>query len=289
MNHAPRLICTYFTLAGNIHPFDNNTVSPVSLSERARAAAAAGYVGFGFNVQDINHLLESLGTGQVNATLDDCGLIHREVEVLLDWFIDGPRRRASDRQRRHMLTAAEAIGARHIKVGGDLTGATWPLDRIVEAFAELCDQAAEAGTAVTIELFPTSNLADLQTGRAVVEGAGRDNGGLLLDSWHMVRGNITMNGIAELLPGVINHVELNDGTLLPQAGYLADTIDNRLCPGEGEFPLRAFLDAVHATGYRGLYGIEVLSDAFRNLAVEEAARRSFDATAKLFEQHPETP
>ncbi len=283
MTETPQLICTYFTLAGNIHPFDANTISPAGLPERARAAARAGYAGLGFNIQDITHLLDSLGTTRVNTILDDQGLVHREVEVLLDWFTDGERRQASDRQRRQMLRAAEAIGARHIKVGGDLTGTTWPLDRIIENFARLCDQAGEAGTAVTIELFPSSNLADLQTGRAIVEGAGRDNGGLLLDSWHMVRGHINPAGIAGLPPGIINHVELDDGTLLPTTDYLTDTIDNRMLPGEGEFPLQAFLDAVRATGYRGLYGVEILSDAFRHLSVEDAARRSFEATARFFD------
>lgn len=282
MPHTPELICTYFTLAGNTGPFAADTASPISLERRARAAAAAGYKGLGFNNQDINRLLDTLGAQRVNAILDDNGLVHRELEVLLDWFVDGERRRASDQQRRLLLEAAGAIGARHIKVGGDITGKCWPMEHLVEEFARLCDQAASVGTAITIELFPTSNLADLQTGRAVVEGAGRTNGGLLLDIWHMVRGNIRLDAIAALPGHLINHIELDDGPLLPRADYLADTIDNRTAPGDGEFPCRAFLDAVSATGYGGLYGVEILSDAYRTLSPEAAATASWQATARLF-------
>jgi len=283
MTATPELICTYFTLAGNIAPFDANNASPIDLERRARAAAAAGYKGLGFNSQDIAHLLHTLGSQQINTILDDHGLVHRELEALLDWFVDGERRHASDQQRRLLLEAADAIGARHIKVCGDVTGKPWPMEHLVEEFAKLCDQAANVGTAITIELFPTSNLSDLQTGRAVVEGAGRPNGGLLLDIWHMIRGNIRLEAIAALPGHLINHIELDDGTLLPRADYITDTVEGRTAPGEGEFPCREFLDAVAATGYRGLYGVEILSDAYRTMTPEAAATASWQATAKLFD------
>lgn len=283
MTSMPDLICSYFTLAGNLSPFDANTVSPIAFERRTQAAAAAGYKGFGFNTQDITHLLDTLGVREVNAILDANGLVHRELEVLLNWFVDGERRAASDQQRRQLLRAAEALGARHIKIGGDISGRTWPLEHVIEEFACLCDQAAEVGTAITIELFPTSNLADLQTGRAVVEGAGRSNAGMLLDIWHMVRGHVRLDAIAALPGHLINHIELDDGPLLPRADYLMDTVDNRQAPGDGEFPCQAFLDAVASTGYRGLYGIEILSHAYRHMTPEEAASASWNATARVFE------
>jgi sugar phosphate isomerase/epimerase len=278
----PELTPTFFTLAGDIRPFGPSAVSAHSLRERAAAAARAGYRGFGFGFQDLEHCIDTHGIAGVNSILDDHGLVHREIEVLVDWFVEGPRRQASDGQRQRMLQAAEQLGARHIKVAGDVSGTTWPMDHMTGAFARLCDEARDAGTAVTIELFPTSNLSDLQTGRTLVEGAGRANGGLLLDIWHMVRGHITMDGIAALPEGIVNHVEIDDGTLLPGADYITDTIDNRLAPGEGEFPLADFICAVEATGYRGLYGVEILSDTFRRMPPEEAASRSFRAAAACF-------
>jgi sugar phosphate isomerase/epimerase len=276
------IICTYFTLAGNVGPFDANTASPIALAERAEAAGRAGYTGFGFGVDDIKQLSNTLGYQEINATLDNNGLKHRELEVLVDWFVTDGRRIAADRKRQILLEAAEKIGARHIKVAGDVQGNTYPLEYIIEEFSRLCNQAAAAGSAITIELFPGSNLADLQTGRAVVEGARCSNGGLLLDIWHMVRGNIHMDAIAALPPGIINHIELDDGALLPAASYLDDTINSRLLPGDGEFPLQAFLAAVAATGYDGLYGVEILSKCFRTMPLTQAARDSYQATAALF-------
>lgn len=275
MNAArPGIIATYFTLAGDIGPFDAVTVSQRPLVERARAAAAGGYAGLGFGGQDIAHLLDRHGAAEINLMLDDHGLIHRELEVLLGWFDTGPARAVSDRDRRALLDAAEAIGARHIKVAGDLSGRSWPMEHLITEFARLCDDAAEVGTAITIELFPTSNLCELQAGRAVVEGAGRANGGLLLDIWHMIRGRISMAGIAALPPGIVNHVELDDGPLEPRGDYLRETIDARVAPGEGEFPLADFVAALRAARYDGLYGVELLSDVYRTMPAEAAAIRS---------------
>jgi sugar phosphate isomerase/epimerase len=283
MESRPELIATYFTLAGNVRPLASDNSSPASLAERAEAAGRAGYTGLGFGYQEIVNQLERLGAAEINAILDHNGLVHRELEVLLDWFVDGERRAVSDRQRRDFLQAAAAIGACHIKVAGDMTGTAWPLEHLVEEFGRLCDEAAAVGTAISIELFPSSNLADLQTGRILVEGANRTNGGLLLDIWHMVRGEVSLQAIASLPRGIINHVELDDGALLPAADYLTDTISHRLAPGEGEFPCKAFVEAIAATGYRGLFGVEILSDDYRSLSAMEAAQRSYIATIGLFD------
>lgn len=274
MKARPLFIPTYFTLAGNIGPFDAITISPHSLHDRAYAAAQAGYGGFGFGHQDIAHLLATIGAAEVNAILNDNGLAVREVEVLTDWFASGDRRAASDRQRREMLHAAAAIGARHIKVAGDLTLPYVSRDATIEAFAILCDEAAEVGPAVTIELFPPSSIATLETGRAIVEGAGRSNGGLLLDIWHMVRGGITMEAIAALPPGIVTHVELDDGPLSQQGDFLEETINDRLPPGAGAFPIADFLKALEKCGYNGPFGVEILSHAFRAMTPAEAARQS---------------
>ncbi|MBR9911808.1 MAG: sugar phosphate isomerase/epimerase [Gammaproteobacteria bacterium] len=274
-----KTICSYFTHAGNVNPFAANSASPVDFQRRARACADAGFGGMGFSLDDINQLLARHGAAEVNRILDDLDLQQRELEVLLDWFVDGERRQVSDLKRQQLLLAAELIGAHHIKVCSDITGKPWPMDHLIGEFYQLCQQAAAVDTAITIELFPTSNLADLQSGLAVVQGAGCSNGGLLLDIWHMLRGNISLDAIASLPAGIINHVELDDGPLLPGADYITDTIEHRCAPGEGEFPIAKFMAAIAATGYQGLYGVEILSNEFRSLAVEQAAQRAYRGMA----------
>lgn len=279
----PPIIASYFTLAGDVRPLAGSMVSPIPFAHRAEAAAQGGYQGIGLLQDDIAAILTTTAYAEIAAILRANGLVC-EIEILLDWFADGPARAASDVQRSAILESARALGAVHVKVGGDLSGRDWPLDRVIEAFAGLCDDAREAGTAITIELMPETSIADLATGRAIVAGAGRANGGLLLDIWHMTRGGIPFAEIAALPAGVINHVELDDGQPVQIGSYLEDTIDRRALCGEGGFDLDGFLHAIATTGYAGRYGVEILSPQHRARGVEEAARLSCAAARRALER-----
>jgi len=281
MNKPPKLMATAFTVAGNVAPLAGDTTSPHSLAERAQAAAQAGYVGIGLANDDLDTLIAKHGHAEIKSIIKAAGLEYLEFEVLLDWFADGERRAASDIERNKLLDAAEKLGAYQIKVGGDISGSTWPLERMTESFAELSHQARDAGSKVSIEIFPDSNIRDLPTAIAIAEGADPRYGGLLLDIWHLTRGGIAYADIATIPPEYIMHIELDDAG--PQVGsIMEDTLLRRRLPGEGDFDIPGFLRAVADTGYDGLYGVEILSDEMRAMFPAEAAQRSFDATMAQF-------
>lgn len=286
MNTArPDLVASYFTLAGNIKPLEGVVVSPRSFRERAEAAGRAGFTGFGFEQTDLDNILRSTPLAEVRAILAANGLRVVEIEVLLDWFVDGERRAASDATRARMLECAAELGASHIKVGSDLAGGAWPLPHIAGEFARLCDEAAAAGTRVGIELLPVASLATLEQGMAVVTGAGRANGGLVIDIWHMTRGNIDFAEIAKLPASAITHVELDDGPAVAERGFFEETICCRELCGEGAFDIEGFLQAIAATGYEGTFGIELLSDTHRLRSVDEAAQRAYSTTRGCLDRY----
>lgn len=278
----PDLIASYFTLAGNVAPFDPGAVSPHLFEDRVRAAAGAGYRGFSLESRDLAHTLKRLSLTQVKNILDDHGMVYPVMETLRGWFADGDPRRSSDSERQFLLSAAEHLGVKNLKVAGDRSGREWPLDYVTEEFACLCEDAAEAKVEITIELSPTSNLADLRTGCALVEGAGWANGGLLLDIWSVMRGKIELPEIAGVRQGIVNYAELSDGLLGTTGDYLIATTTQRLLPDEGDYPLRPFLAALEQCGYRGPFGVEMLSDKFRKMPLNIAAAQSFNATHALF-------
>lgn len=280
----PKLLASYFTIAGNVAAMEPNAVSPHSLRERAEAAAAAGYVGMGLLGDDLFALLERHGAAEVRRTIAEAGLTHLEFEVILDWFADGDRRAASDAMRARFMAAVEPLGAYQIKVGGDITGDTWPIEQMIEGFASVCADAAKVGAQIALEIFPASNVPDLETGLAIVKGAGARNGGLLLDTWHMARGGIPYEKVAQVPAEYIKHIELDDAAAEVVGTIMEDTLTRRRLPGEGDLDVPAFLDAIRRTGYTGLYGVEILSDEQRGRAPREAAKLSFDATMRQFER-----
>lgn len=275
------MLASYFTLAGNILPLARSMASPVDLAERASAAASAGYRGIGLHIDDVVQSVDRLGYSGVRNLIADSGLEHLEIEALLDWFADGERRRHSDDARRLMLNAAEWLGAFQLKVVGDLWGGEWPVSKMAQEFAVLCKQAASAGLNVVIEIAPFSNVRDLATATEIVGSAGAANGGLCLDIWHLARGGIPYEAVTAIPAGFIKHVELDDGDAAVVGTLLEDTVRNRRLPGEGSFDVPRFLRCIRATGYSGLYGVEVISDLQRTLRADEAAARTFNAVAAL--------
>lgn len=276
---ARPLLASYFTIAGDVHPFHRDVPSPHDFRARVEAAARAGFRGIGLFHTDLPAVIERHGVDGMRSMLDDNGMDWIEVECLFDWFADGEARAASDRTRRLLLEAAERLGAFQMKVASDFRDNT-PIERMIEPFARLCDDAAAVGTKVSLEMTPFSNTPDLQSVLAIVAGAGRPNGGLMLDLWHVVRGGVSYDDIAALPRGRIFGVELDDAPLAVQGTLIEDTLERRCFCGEGEFDVSGFIAALDAAGFTGPYGIEVLSDTVRRLPLDEAARRAFESTAR---------
>jgi len=116
----------------------------------------------------------------------------------------------------------------------------------------------------------------------MVERADAPNGGLLIDIWHVVRSGSAVGDVARVPARFIKAVELCDAKLAMQGPIGVDTLHHRHLCGEGEFDVPGFIAALDAAGYDGPWGVEILSDAFRTLPLEEAARRSHDTTAAQF-------
>jgi sugar phosphate isomerase/epimerase len=283
MHDRPDLVAAFFTLAGDVDPWRGALISPHDLRERAEAASKAGYVGMGFLSVDLQAAIDRHGIAGVKSILADNGIRYLELEALVRWLVDAEETETANAARRELLELAAKLDIWNIKALGDFTGRPWPLDFMVERFRTICSEtAAYSDAQVTIEIFPTSNIRELMTATAVVDGAGKENGGLLLDIWHMTRGGVPYADFATVPNRWIKAIELNDATA-ELVGEMIDDSSNRRClPGEGEFDVPEFLRQIRATGYTGPYGVEIASEAHRKLPIAEAAQRSFDATMAQF-------
>jgi sugar phosphate isomerase/epimerase len=140
------LLATCWTTAGDAAPLRGDERSPVPLRERIEATAAAGFRGMGVLHQDLAIAERQYGMAGIRSMLKDNGLMHLELELLTNWWTDGGRRQESDRLRRELLSAAEALEARHIKIAPDVSDLQWNHDRWVAEFAALAAEAHLVGT-----------------------------------------------------------------------------------------------------------------------------------------------
>ena len=281
MKHDVELLASYWTIAGTAMPHGDREYSLFDFKDRVEAAARAGFKGLGIWHADLEHILKSRSLKEMKQILDDNGMKYLELEFLRDWFLDGARKKQSDIEKKKLLEASAALGAKHVKVG-DFERRKTPMPRLINAFAELCADAEKYGAAIGFELMPFAMIDTLKDALAMVEGAGAKNGGIILDTWHVAKLGIPYEEVARIPRKYLTSVELNDGTYEAPWSLHEDTINHRRFCGDGEFAVSRFIECVLKTGYTGPFGVEVLSEELRGMPLEEVTRKAFQTTAAQF-------
>jgi sugar phosphate isomerase/epimerase len=279
---ADELLATCWTTAGDAAPSREDWRSPIPLRERVEAAAAAGFTGFGVLAVDLAVAERVYGLTGIRTMLADNGIVHLELEGLPDWWSGGAERARSDELRRFVLTATEALGARHLKVTPDTSGTPWDPDHWAAEFALLAGQAADAGARLGIEFLPWS-IRTVHDALRLVEDAGHPAGGIVVDVWHVERAATPPADLATVPPHRIVGVELNDADRELVGTMFEDTVDRRRYCGEGCFDLAGIITALRAAGWSGPWGVEILSTEHRQLGVRQAAAHAATTTRRLFE------
>jgi sugar phosphate isomerase/epimerase len=141
-----------------------------------------------------------------------------------------------------MFAAAAELGAQRVCVNIDDPDRTRTIDR----FAKLCDLAAPAGLSLDVEFMIWRPVARLEDAVAVVRGAGKRNGGVLVDALHLHRSGGSATDVAALDPALIGSFQLCDarGKAPDPSEIINEARTDRLPPGEGELPLRELIDAL---------------------------------------------
>jgi sugar phosphate isomerase/epimerase len=154
---------------------------------------------------------------------------------------------------------------------------------MADEFAMLCDDFGTIDATVGLEFMPFCKVASLADAMPIVQGANRENGGLIIDIWHVVRSGTTYEEVAAVPATLIKGVELNDAHTNAIGTLMNDSTYHRLACGEGEFKCPSFIDAVKKAGFHQKYwGVEILSDFLRKAPIELRARHAFDTTLAQF-------
>ncbi len=270
MSDRDQLVASYFTLTGA--PVGAPARFP--FEERIAAASAAGFSGVGLLGEAYAEMRASgVDDRQILRLLDGHGVRITEVEFAFGWSSDDPAAVVAENT---LLAMADVFAPHHLTCG-DLRRAADapPLEVTIERFAALCDRAADHGTRVALEFLPWSTIPDLRTAWAIVDGAGRSNGGVLLDAWHYFRGTPDDALLRSLPSSAFVGVQLDD-TDAPVGPAMEDTILRRRLPGAGTFDLVGLVRALDAIGVDVPYSVEVMSTEEQARPVAEAARRAHD-------------
>jgi len=282
MTKPVELLGSFWTLAVGADPLgDQRCLHDFRI--RVEIAAGAGFTGMGFWHADIVEIRKKYSFQAMKHVLDANGIVNIEVEWLLDWYCTDARKAASDETRVLLLEAAEVLRARHIKIA-DFGNDCADVARMTEAFAPLCRQAAERGTNILFEMLPAqfSRVPSLDQVLKITRGSGAVNGGVMLDILHLQRIGIDSDEILRKLKASdLIGAEINDGTLAMPKQFQDSVVNKRLLPGDGEFDIAAFLQAIWSVGYDGPIGVEVLNEYIRKWDLKTAATEAFAKTRRV--------
>jgi len=279
-----RLLATCWTTAGDAAPYAGQHTSPLSLRSRIEAAQRAGFTAFGILDFDLRVFLLDHDLATLRSILDDNGMEGIELEFLTRWWTEGEERAASDASRALLFSAAEALGAHHVKVAPDLDDVSAPdVGFWAESFAELASDAARHGTHVALEFMPFANVSTLDCAAEIVAAAGHPAGGLLVDIWHVQRSGVAPESVASVPLDAIFAIELDDGTAGPVGDPYDDTCLRRLLPGEGEFPVVDFAAVLIEMGWSLPWGVEIISDTYRMRDLDDALPDVVSSTRRVLD------
>ena len=137
------------------------------------------------------------------------------------------------------------------------------IDRAAADFHQLGDLAHARQIRVGFEALAWGrHISDYRDAWEVVRRADHPAIGLTLDSFHILSRRTDLGAIRSIPADKIVLVQLADAPWLDM-DVMSWSRHFRCCPGQGDFPLLEFMDAVGATGYRGVVSLEVFNDQFR--------------------------
>lgn len=252
-----------------------------SFEERVAAAKSAGFEGIGLRAENYVDALDAgVSDSDMLAILKQYSMKVTEVEYIVQW---GAESRSYEQKYKEQLCfhMCELFGVKHINCG---LMESYSVEHMGLKLKELCRRAGKH--IIALEPMPYSGIPDVKTAWAVLQLAGCQNAGLLLDSWHWIRANQSYE--KELLEGIpaerIVSVQLNDVRVQPYAKSVLrdESMHDRLLPGRGAGNVAGFLQMLREKGVHPLsVGTEVISDEMLSYGVANAAKENYFATIAL--------
>lgn len=199
---------------------------------------------------------EGWTTGHLAEILDRHGIGISEIEVVTGLGRDGRGGERAAIWEDAAWRLADAFGCRYLQV----IGPAGERDEAARAFGSLCDRAADHGLVVGLEFVPFTDIVSCGDAWRIVEDAGRANGGVCVDVWHVERGARDLDELSRLPGELVTGVQVNDGTVLPaDPDYYTDCLAHRVAPGAGEMRVAEILSIVRASGSTVPWSVEAPS------------------------------
>ncbi|MDE2302333.1 MAG: sugar phosphate isomerase/epimerase and 4-hydroxyphenylpyruvate domain-containing protein [Sphingomonadales bacterium] len=252
-----------------------------TLDAKLAAIAASGFCGAEIFENDL--LTTHLGAREVATLMRDLGLACTMFQPFRDLEgLPAPARgRAFDRLERKFDVMGELGTDLLLLCSSCAPQADGDRARILADLAEAADRAGRRGLRIGYEALAWGrHVNDHRDAWALVRDVDHDALGLVLDSFHSLARRIPAGSIGDIRPDKLFLVQVCDAPQLDM-DYLGWSRHFRCMPGQGDFPLDAWAEAIRRIGYTGYWSLEIFNDRFRAGSAAAVARDGYRALRLL--------
>ena len=178
---------------------------------------------------------------------------------------------------------AEALDASAINVAQGF-GAELDLDRAAEDLARVAHRAAEHGRDVCFEFLPWCGVPDVTTCLDLLERTGCSNTRIMFDAWHWFRGARDLEALRSIPGERIGSTQFNDAPEAASEDLMAEAMQARRLPGEGDIPIVDLIRTLDEIGSRAPIGVEVIRTEHDAMAPREVGRRTAEAMRRVLRE-----
>jgi sugar phosphate isomerase/epimerase len=256
-------------------------VSPEQVKTIVDASADAGFSGV--SLWAFHHQAAvAAGTSpeQVRAWHTDRGLSVPVVESLIGW--EGGDPATIEEQCGGTFEVASFYGAQ--AVAGVVMAPEIDRAPAAKGLALLGKMGADRGLKVCIEWLPWSGLPTIKSAWELIQEAGGENLGLVVDTWHWLRqpGGPDPDTLRQIPGDRIHCVQLDDTTAAGAGDdQMMESMTNRLLPGDGEVDWPNILGLLEEIGADPIYAPEVFNLALLEKGPTEMARQIGESSRKV--------
>ncbi len=257
----------------------------LSFEERSHITHDAGFKHSAFDITGAIDYDDSHGPGGAADLL-------RELDITPDGWGGSPFITQSAEDFAAGLPAYEDLCAYADRFGhGNVSGIMvfmpnrWPIAEdeafslAVTNFTALAAVSANHGINIAIEFCGPNLMADqpfpfitgVEGAMRIVDAVGKDNLGVLVDSYHLYCAGEEPEVIDRLAHGKVYAAHINDS---PPGDHSNFTDAERVMPGDGILPLVDFVKGIAAAGYSGILPCELFNPKIRLADPVDVARES---------------
>jgi 2-keto-myo-inositol isomerase len=238
----------------------------IPIVEQVEIAQKAGYDAIEIWLRDVDKYVNGGGKlSDLKKRIADAGLTLESAIAFANWIVDDDQKRIQglEQAKREMETVV-ALGGKRIAAppagaqGGDAP--LIPLDKAAERYRALLEVGRQVGCVPQIEVWGFSkNLSKLSEVLYVAAAAQHPDACILPDIYHLYKGGSLFEDLPFLAGNKIQVFHMNDYPDIPP-NKINDA--DRVYPGDGIAPIKKALQAVMATGFSGVFSLELFNRSY---------------------------